>query len=41
MVIQKYYQCIEIKWPLTNKKQVFKNPPIDINIRIKEEKGCE
>ena len=30
-------ESIEIKWPLTNKKQVFKNPPIDINIRIKED----
>jgi tetratricopeptide (TPR) repeat protein len=27
---------IEIKWPVTNKVQIFENPPIDINIKIKE-----
>ncbi|MGZ8540704.1 MAG: ASPIC/UnbV domain-containing protein, partial [Chitinophagaceae bacterium] len=27
---------IEIKWPVTNKVQIFKNPPIDINIKLKE-----
>jgi len=27
---------IEIKWPVTGKTQVFENPPIDINIKIKE-----
>ncbi|MBK5269799.1 MAG: CRTAC1 family protein, partial [Bacteroidia bacterium] len=27
---------IEIKWPVTGYVQVFKNPPIDINIKIKE-----
>ena len=29
-------ESIEIKWPVTNKIQVFKNPPIDINIKIRE-----
>jgi hypothetical protein len=27
---------IEITWPVTGKTQVFENPPIDINIKIKE-----
>ncbi|HEY6504033.1 MAG TPA: CRTAC1 family protein [Chitinophagaceae bacterium] len=27
---------IEVKWPVTGKVQVFKNPPIDANISIKE-----
>jgi hypothetical protein len=27
---------LEITWPATNKTQVFKNIPVDINIRIKE-----
>jgi len=27
---------IEIYWPVTKKTQVFKNPPIDINIKAKE-----
>jgi hypothetical protein len=27
---------IELKWPVTNKVQVFENPPIDMNIKIKE-----
>jgi hypothetical protein len=27
---------LEITWPRTNKTQVFKNIPVDINIRIKE-----
>ncbi|HEX4851156.1 MAG TPA: CRTAC1 family protein, partial [Puia sp.] len=27
---------IEIKWPVTGKVQVFENPPIDTNIRIRE-----
>ena len=29
-------ESIEIIWPVTGNKQVFKNPPIDINIKIKE-----
>ena len=29
-------ESIEIKWPATGKVQVFKNPPVDINIKIKE-----
>ncbi len=28
---------IEITWPVTGKVQVFDNPPIDINIKIKED----
>jgi tetratricopeptide (TPR) repeat protein len=28
---------IEITWPVTGKVQIFKNPPIDINIKIKED----
>jgi ASPIC and UnbV len=27
---------IEIKWPVTGKLQIFENPPIDINIKIRE-----
>ena len=27
---------IEIVWPVTGKIQVFKNPPVDMNIKIKE-----
>jgi tetratricopeptide (TPR) repeat protein len=27
---------IEIKWPVTGKMQLFENPPVDINIKIKE-----
>jgi len=27
---------LEIKWPITNKTQVFRNIPVDINIKIKE-----
>jgi hypothetical protein len=27
---------IEITWPVTGKTQIFENPPIDINIKIKE-----
>lgn len=30
-------ESIEIKWPVTNKVQVFKNPPLDTNIKIKED----
>ena len=32
-------ESIEIIWPVTGNKQVFKNPPIDINIKIKEGLG--
>src|SRR6185369_13265717 len=28
---------IEITWPVTGKVQVFQNPPIDTNIKIKED----
>jgi hypothetical protein len=27
---------IEITWPVTGKTQVYSNPPVDTNIRIKE-----
>ena len=27
---------LEIKWPATNKTQVFRNIPVDINIKIRE-----
>jgi len=28
---------IEIIWPVTGKAQVFKNPPVDMNIKIRED----
>jgi hypothetical protein len=28
---------IEVRWPVTGHVQVFKNPPIDTNIKIKED----
>jgi hypothetical protein len=30
-------ETIEVTWPVTGKVQVFKNPPIDINLKIKED----
>src|SRR6185312_2024936 len=27
---------IEVTWPVTGKTQVFQNPPVDTNIKIKE-----
>ncbi len=30
-------ETIEVTWPVTGKTQVFKNPPIDTNLKIKED----